>query len=96
MPPTHSPRFFDAATGTSAFRANVDGVAHKPSYGFASYSTNTIVTGSDELLSNVVQGDLFKAEATVTGSFSYQSTMGAQLTTPQLAVTKIDVIGHVG
>ena len=38
---------------------------HKPKYGFADYDTNTILGGGEELLREVVQGDLFKAEVTV-------------------------------
>jgi hypothetical protein len=86
---------FDTATGTDGFRANIDGVEHKPKYGFANYDTNTIVSGSTDLLRDVVQGDLFKAEVTVVGAYTYQTTMGGQLTAPQLTITKIDVIGHI-
>lgn len=67
---------FDAATGTNAFRANVDGVKHQVSYGYADYPTNTMLTdGAD--LSDLVEGDLFQAEAVVAGSVSYQNTMAA-------------------
>ena len=69
-------------------------VSKKASYGFADYDTNTVLTGTASQLADVVQGDLFKAEVTVAGSYSYQSTMGASLTTPSLLVTKIDVTGH--
>jgi hypothetical protein len=86
---------FDSATGTSGFRANVGAKAKKASYGWADYDTNTFMTGTSDLLAEVVQGDLFKAEVTVAGSFSYESTMGASLTAPSLSVTKIDVTGHV-
>ena len=37
---------FDAATGAGGFRANVDGVVHKPRYGFVDYDTNTVLAGS--------------------------------------------------
>jgi hypothetical protein len=86
---------FDATTGTDAFRANVDGVEHKPEYGYADYETNTILNGDDAALKALVQGDLFKAEVTVAGAQSYENTMGGTLTAPKLTVTKVDVIGHL-
>jgi hypothetical protein len=54
----------------------VDGVKHQVSYGYADYPTNTMLTdGAD--LSDLVEGDLFQAEAVVAGSVSYQNTMAA-------------------
>lgn len=58
---------FDSGTGTSAFRANVDGIKHTPRYHFVDYPTNTMLSGDAAALSNVVQGDLFTAEVTVAG-----------------------------
>ncbi|GAA2886326.1 hypothetical protein GCM10010472_50660 [Pseudonocardia halophobica] len=84
---------FDAATGTSAFRANVDGVVHKPSYGYVDYETNTFLNESGTLFAQLVKGDLFRAEVTVTGSYSYSTTMGGTMTVPQLQVTAINVTG---
>ena len=87
---------FDATTGTQGFRANVDGVEHKPEYGYADYDTNTILHSDDEaLLAQVVQDDLFKAEVTIAGAKSYETVMGGTLTAPELTVTKIETIGHV-
>jgi hypothetical protein len=84
---------FDSATGPSTFRANVDGVKHKVSYGFADYSTNTILTTDSADLGDIVQNDLFQAEVVVTGSLSYETTLGGSTTVPQLTVVKITVIG---
>jgi hypothetical protein len=56
---------FDAATGTDSFRANVDGVKHQVSYGFADYPTNTVLTNDGADLSDLVQGDPFQANAVV-------------------------------
>lgn len=86
---------FDAATGTTAFRANADGVEHKPAYGYADYSTNTLFAGDAAVLRDIVEGDLFKAEAIVVGATSYDTQIGGATTAPQLSVTKIDIIGHV-
>jgi hypothetical protein len=86
---------FDAATGTDNFRANVDGVVHKPEYGYADYETNTLLSGDEGTLKDVVEGDLFKAEVTVDGAKSYDTAIGGNTTAPQLTVTKIEVIGHL-
>lgn len=84
---------FDSATGTGEFRANVDGVKHPVSYGFADYPTNTVLSGDVSALGNLVQGDLFQADAVVAGSVSYQNTMGGSLSAPKLTVLKVTVIG---
>jgi len=86
---------FDAVTGTAVFRANVDGVEHRPKYGFANYPTNTILTGEAAILANLVQDDLFKAEATVSGPITYDTAIGGQTTAPSLVVSKIEIIGQV-
>ncbi|WP_181781595.1 DUF732 domain-containing protein [Pseudonocardia pini] len=85
---------FDSATGSNGFRANVDGVAHKVRYGYADYETNTVLgAGSGVSLAQVVQDDLFKAEVTVVGSYSYGTQIGGSTTVPMLMITKIDVTG---
>jgi hypothetical protein len=40
-----------------------------------------------------VNGDVFRAEVTVRGSHSYETTMGGTLTVPVLGVDAIEVIG---
>jgi hypothetical protein len=85
---------FDSATGTSGFRANVDGVVHKPSYGYVDYETNTMLAGDTALLSEVVQDDLFTAEVIVGDPLTYDTTLGGQMTVPTLLITKIDVTGQ--
>ena len=67
---------FDAATGKAKFRANVDGIQHEEKYGFVNYPTNTVLAGNEADLADLVQGDLFKAEATVAGSHSYDTQIG--------------------
>lgn len=86
---------FDAATGTTAFRANVDGVKHAASYGYVDYETNTFLSApSSSMLGDLVNKDLFRAEVIVAGSYTYETTMGGQLTAPKLMVTKIQVTGQ--
>jgi hypothetical protein len=84
---------FDSVTGSDTFRANVDGVKHSVSYGFADYPTNTILTNESADLGDIVQDDLFKAEVVVAGSLSYETTLGGSTTVPKLTVLKISVIG---
>lgn len=85
---------FDSATGSSGFRANVDGVVHPIKYGYADYETNTVLgAGPGVSLADVVQDDIFKAEATVVGSYSYDTQIGGSTTVPMLLITKITVTG---
>jgi hypothetical protein len=89
---------FDSATGPDTFRADVDGVSHSRSY---DYDTNTVLTGISSmspgedlnLLRDVFQDDLFRAEVTVLGSLSYETQIGGQTTVPQLLVHEIEVTG---
>ncbi len=85
----------DTATGSQFLRASVDGVEHKPRYGFADYATNTVLAGAVSDLDNVVADDLFRAEVTVTRSFSYDTQIGSNTTAPLLAVNSIKVTGSV-
>ena len=85
---------FDAATGTSGFRANVGGVEQTPEYGFVDYPTNTTLVGNASTLSNVVEQDLFTANVIVLGSYTYQTQIGGQTTVPQLQVDSIQVTGN--
>lgn len=81
---------FDAATGVDTFRANTDGVRHTQSY---EYDTNTLVTAGAADLSNVVEHDLVTMYVEVTGSNSYETTLGGTTTIPTLKVHVIEVAG---
>ncbi|WP_345611556.1 PASTA domain-containing protein [Pseudonocardia adelaidensis] len=81
---------FDSATGPDGFLAQVDGVRHRRSY---EYDTNTAFSGSASMFENVVDGDMFRADVTVLGSYSYNTQIGGSTTVPRLQVDKIDVIG---
>ncbi len=84
---------FDATTGTQTFRASVDGVSHRQSY---EYETNTILGGGQNTLKDLVQGDLFRAEVVVRGSYTYTTTMGGSMTAPLLSVTAVRATGQAG
>lgn len=86
---------FDAATGSSGFRANVGGVKLPVSYGFVNYPTNTMLSGDEGGLATLVEGDIFRAEVTVIGPYSYDTQIGGSTTVPALTVTAYKVIGHV-
>jgi hypothetical protein len=77
---------FDAATGTTTFRASVDGVRQKRAY---DYDTNTVLGGNAADLQDIVVDDEFTAEVTVTGSLTYQTQIGGNTTVPMLLVQKI-------
>lgn len=86
---------FDAATGSSAFRADVGGTRQYPDeFGFVSYPTNTVLDGDTATLGPVVEKDLFTARITVTGSLSYDTQIGGSTTVPELQVSSITVTGH--
>jgi hypothetical protein len=80
---------FDTATGSEGFLAHADGVRHRQSY---EYDTNTAFTGSAAMFANVVEEDMFRADVTVLGSYSYNTQIGGNTTVPKLQVDKIEVI----
>jgi len=77
---------FDSATGDDTFRADVDGVRHSDRY---DYETNTILTNISGDVSDLVEDDLFQANVIVVGSYSYETTLGGDMTVPMLNVMKI-------
>lgn len=87
---------FDAATGTDTFRANMDGIKHRPSYGFVDYPTNTLLTNVSGDVSDLVEDDLFTAKVLVLGSFSYDTQIGGTTTVPHLSVISLTTTGSVG
>ncbi|MEV0723828.1 hypothetical protein AB0I37_13720 [Micromonospora purpureochromogenes] len=80
---------FDAATGTDSFRADV---AHRRMADEYQYETNTILNGSESDLDNLVEDDIFRANVTVLGSFSYDTQIGGETTVPMLMVNSIKVL----
>lgn len=85
---------FDAATGDSQFRADADYRAHTDWY---DYEDNVLFGVADEdaaRLADVVQGDIFEANITVVGSFSYDTQIGGSTTVPLFLVDAIAVTGH--
>lgn len=81
---------FDSNTGRAVFRANTDGQKQSRSY---NYDINTMVTSTEELLTNVVQGDLVKLFVSVSGPYSYDTTLGGKLTVPMVEANIVEVYG---
>jgi cell division septation protein DedD len=77
---------FDSATGTSTFRADVDAVPHEYSY---EYPTNTLLTTRAADLSDLVEGDRFRAEVEVVGGYTYETQIGGTTTVPEVMVDKV-------
>lgn len=80
---------FDTATGVDTFRADVG--ASNREYSF-DYPTNTILSGDEDELSDLVEDDEFRAKVTVTGSLTYDTQIGGETTVPQLQVESIKVL----
>jgi hypothetical protein len=80
---------FDAATGTDTFRANV---AHRRMPDKYDYETNTMLSGSESDLDNLVEDDIFRANVTVLGSYNYDTQIGGETTVPLLQVASIKVL----
>lgn len=85
---------FDAATGTTAFRANT-GAA--PQADWYDYDVNSLVVapaGQSNILTNVVKGDFVTMYAEVIGAYSYDTQIGGNTTAPQFQVNIITATGH--
>lgn len=79
----------DAATGTTAFRANT-GASPSRSY---DYDVNTVVRGAADILAPVIEDDLVTIYAEVAGAYNYDTTMGGSATALELTANIIDVTG---
>jgi hypothetical protein len=85
---------FDSATGEDTFRADT---AHTDTTDSGYFDgANTILTGEHDELSELIQGDIFRASVTVIGSFDYDTQMGGNTTVPYLTVNNLRVIGNNG
>ena len=85
---------FDSATGTDTFRADT---AHTDTTDSGYFDgANTILTGDEDDLSDLVQDDVFRASVTVIGSFDYDTQIGGNTTVPHLTLNNLKVIGNNG
>ena len=82
---------FDAATGTSSFRASVGAEPQERSY---DYDQNAIVTTTDAtILENVVEKDLVTMYVEVAGAYTYDTQIGGSTTVPKFWVYIINTTG---
>lgn len=79
---------FDAATGTSRFRADVAGTLEEISATYF-YGDNTFLSGSSILLRDFVAGDKFDAKVKIDGSYTYTNTLNGSISVPSLTVVSI-------
>jgi hypothetical protein len=80
----------DSATGTDTFRAET---AHTVTTEYAFYDgADTMLTGDEDDLSDLVEGDVFRATVTVIGSFDDDTNMAGNKTVPYLTVNKLKVV----
>ncbi|MFE6401767.1 hypothetical protein [Streptomyces alboflavus] len=79
----------DTATGTEMLRASVDGVRHTYAY---EYPTNTVLTGEASAFAEIVADDTFTAKVEVSGTITYENTIGGETTAPELQVDSITVL----
>ncbi|MFC9932620.1 hypothetical protein [Glutamicibacter sp. NPDC127525] len=81
---------FDSATGPCTFRAELS----HAQVGKYDYEHNSMFTAGDgledcEALDDIVAEDIVQITATVTGSLSYDTTIGGSTTVPKFQVVKI-------
>jgi flagellar biosynthesis GTPase FlhF len=81
---------FDSATGSCTFRAELS----HAQVGKYDYEHNSMFTAGDGLadcdaLDDIVAEDIVQITATVTGSLSYDTTIGGSTTVPKFQVVKI-------
>lgn len=84
---------FDSATGTDTFRADTGPKKLRISYGYTDYEQNSMLTGAESKLKELVEDDCFKAKVTVLGSYSYDTQIGGNTTVPLFQVDSISVYG---
>ena len=84
-------RQFDAATGTSSFRADTAAEPQEQSY---DYEHSAYVTTTDPaILANVVEKDLVTMYVEVAGAYTYDTQIGGTTTVPKFWVYIIKTTG---
>ncbi|WP_244176207.1 hypothetical protein [Gordonia lacunae] len=82
----------DAATGTFQIRVNTDG----QQVDVYDFDINTIVTAGLASFKEVVEDDLVTLWVGVTGSETYDTTMGGSVTAPKVEANIVEVYGNAG
>jgi len=84
---------FDSATGDFTLRANTGATKKKIESGAADYRVNSILSGTKEGFAKLADGDVFSANVTILGSFSYDNQGGEKRTVPSFLVDSIQAYG---
>lgn len=82
----------DAATGTFQIRVNTDG----QQVDVYDFDINTVVTSGLASFKEVVEDDLVTLWVSVTGSETYDTTMGGSVTAPKVEANIVEVYGNAG
>ena len=82
---------FDSITGLGRMRAEVFGTQEELSKSF-SLGDNTFLTGSSSMLKSFVNKDKFKARVVVEGTYTYTTTLNANVTVPLLTISSIELL----
>lgn len=83
---------FDAATGTSTFRANTGASQQEHSY---QYDVNTLVDAVDAAqVADIVKDDILRMYVKVKVSYSYDTQIGGTTTVPRVLIHSSELIGH--
>lgn len=83
---------FDAATGSNGFRADT-GATKLKADDWYEFDQNSVLTGDESVLAEVVQDDLFQANVIVAGSYTYDTQIGGSTTVPAFEIQEISVYG---
>jgi len=79
---------FDAATGTSRFRADVAGTLEEINATYF-YGDNTFLSCSSALLRDFIAGDKFDAKVKIDGAYTYTNTLNGSISVPSLTIVSI-------
>ncbi|MGW8936027.1 DUF2510 domain-containing protein [Gordonia terrae] len=82
----------DAATGSYQIRVNTDG----QQVGVYDFDINTVVSAGRASFSELVEDDLVTMWVSVTGSETYDTTMGGSVTAPKVEANIVEVYGSAG
>jgi len=83
---------FDSATSPDTFRADT---AYTDTRGYGYFDgADTILTGDEDDLADLVQGAVFRASVTVVGSLNYDTQMGGKTIVPYLTVNNLRVVDN--
>ena len=84
---------FDTFTGTKQFLGDTDGVNEYSNGFWVSTYLESLMVGTTSMFAQLAQGDIYRANVTVLGTFSYSTRSGAKNTIVKLGVKSITYLG---